>query len=66
MKQLLDKQVTRKEFLQYTGLALLAVTGVSGILRNLNSIGSNHGQKTSAKPQGSYSSGAYGGKAPTL
>ena len=43
IQQLLDKEVSRKEFLMHAGAALVAVVGVSSIAKNLLSSGSRRG-----------------------
>jgi hypothetical protein len=63
MKQLqaiFEKQMDRREFLGYIGASLLAVIGVSGMIKALLQ---HSGQTTSsvAQAQDSYGSTAYGG-----
>jgi len=53
LNQLLEKEVDRKEFLLYLGFILLALTGVSGVLKNISSI-------TQGKQQKGFGSGPYG------
>ena len=35
IKNILDKKMNRKQFLQYIGLVLLGLTGINGILSNI-------------------------------
>jgi hypothetical protein len=51
--EILDRSMTRKEFLKTLGLGALAFTGISSVLGIL----SGHSAKTSA----GYGSGSYGG-----
>lgn len=56
IQALLKRQLTRKEFLQVTGLMILSVIGVSGMLKNMNnSLGSQ------AKTPDDYGEHSYGG-----
>jgi len=57
MKELLKKKVSRKEFLQYTGFAFLAVTGITSMLGNLGKVE----EKFASKPKNNFGSGSYGG-----
>lgn len=50
IQQLMAQEVSRRQFLLHTGTALLAIFGISGLIRNLNSI----------FPQKNNESGAYG------
>lgn len=55
---ILEKEMDRKEFLQHIGLAFLALTGVSGLMRTF-------GQQQLMQPgkiQNGYGSMPYGGK----
>lgn len=56
LQQLLQRQLTRKEFVQVAGLMLLSVIGVSGMLRNMNN-------SLAPKPKQSdeYGESSYGG-----
>ena len=53
LNQLLEKEVDRKEFLLYAGLILLAVTGISGVLKNISSV-------TQGKQHNGFGAGPYG------
>ena len=53
LNELLKKEVDRKEFLLYAGLILLAITGVSGALKNISLI-------TKEPKQKGFGSGPYG------
>lgn len=58
--ELLTRELSRKEFLQYIGLALLGITGILGVLKSLQlhdgKISNQRGIKTG------YGSSTYGGK----
>jgi hypothetical protein len=56
MHNILNKEVTRKDFLKYAGFAFLAVTGISGILNNLGSV-----EKRVSGGSRGFGSGPYGG-----
>lgn len=58
IEELLNRKMTRKEFLQYTGTALLGVIGIGGLLKSL-SLGSV--KKSAGRKSMAYSSNAYGG-----
>lgn len=53
--ELVTKELSRKEFLQYVGLAMLGITGILGVLKSL--------QLHDGKVRGgtSYGSNIYGG-----
>lgn len=53
LAKLMEKEVSRKEFLLYTGVLLLAVTGISGVWKNVSGI-------VEEKPQKGFGSGPYG------
>jgi hypothetical protein len=58
-QKLLNKKIDRKQFLIYSGLLLLSVTGVSGVIKNLKHPGilknsDNHKVTTG------FGSGPYG------
>jgi hypothetical protein len=54
IEQLLQKQMDRKDFMKHTGIALLALSGVSGLLKTLL-----HTQTQSSL---GYGSSVYGGQ----
>lgn len=56
--ELLAKEMTRKEFLLHVGLLLFAITGISGLLKNISNpnLLNNHKQASVG-----FGSGAYGG-----
>ncbi len=57
LQLLLDKEMSRKEFLQHIGAAILIFFGISGLLKALT-----HQQTSTAQPRDmSYGSSAYGG-----
>lgn len=58
LEQILQQDMTRKEFLQYVGGALLAAFGITALLRNLLQ------QKPTVQQSSfGYGGGAYGGSA---
>lgn len=57
-QDLLQQDVTRKEFLRYVGIALLSLIGVASMLQNLNGAVNTPIQKD-AKGSG-YGTSAYG------
>lgn len=54
VNQLLEKEVSRKEFLKSAGIILLSIVGVTGMLKAISSLGENKQQK-----QG-FGKGPYG------
>ena len=54
-EDLLNKKLTRKEFLTYIGAGVMAVTGVAAVIKALTN------KKTEISGFG-YGSGPYGGK----
>jgi hypothetical protein len=59
LQDLLNQEVTRKEFLKYVGIAVLCLIGVTNMLQSLNSINSNS-SSLSDKASGGYGGSAYG------
>lgn len=59
LSTLLSKKVTRKEFLLHVGFVLLALTGVSGMLKILADPRSAS-STTSTQPKRGFGSGPYG------
>jgi hypothetical protein len=57
-KELLQKEMTRHEFLTVLGLCLASVFGLSSILRILNA--SNAGKSSGRASSLGYGSGGYG------
>ncbi len=57
-EQLLSKEMSRKEFLLHVGFLLLAITGISGLLRTISNpnLVNNHKQASVG-----FGSGPYGG-----
>jgi len=53
LNKLLETEMDRKEFLIYTGLILLTLTGISNILKNISSI-------TQGKQKNGFGAGPYG------
>ncbi|MDQ3159019.1 MAG: twin-arginine translocation signal domain-containing protein [bacterium] len=54
LQDLLEKRLTRREFLTYVGAAIVAMTGIHTFLKTLTN------QKEQSSSLG-YSSGVYGG-----
>lgn len=54
LQELLEKRVSRREFLAYIGAAIVAMTGIHAFLKTL---GSREQQKSSV----GYGGGPYGG-----
>ncbi len=54
--EVLSREMDRKDFLRYAGLAALGVLGVNNLIKNLSSFG-----KTKQRRNSSYSGNAYGG-----
>ncbi len=57
-KKLLEKKLTRKEFLLHLGLLLFAITGISGLLKTLSD---PHLVTRNTKAKNGFGSGSYGG-----
>lgn len=53
LPKLMQKEMTRKEFLVYAGILLLTITGISGIWKNVSGIVNGTSQK-------GFGSGPYG------
>ena len=59
--ELMEKDVSRKEFLSYVGVALLSVVGVGSFLKNLQQpLSLNSIDKPGAKKVAGYGMSAYG------
>lgn len=57
-QELLQQEVSRKEFLKYAGIAMLGLIGISGMIQNLNKALSS--QRSSQKIGKGYGASAYG------
>lgn len=57
LEQILQQDMTRKEFLQYVGGALLAALGITALLRNLM----QHKPAAIQQADFGYGGGSYGG-----
>lgn len=58
IQELLQEEISRKDFLKYIGLALLSMVGVASFLQSL---ASNFSKSTTAKKEiGGYGSTPYG------
>jgi len=55
IKQLMAKNMDRKEFLVHVGVGAMAVIGITGLLKTLNAF------STHSKVDSGYGSSAYGG-----
>lgn len=53
LTNLMQKEMTRKEFLLYAGILLLTITGISGIWKNVSGI-------VNGTPKKGFGSGPYG------
>ena len=61
LQNILQQEVTRKEFLQYVGLALLGVIGVTSFLQNLtSSMSRNVASQHLGSGGGGYGHSKYG------
>ncbi|MES2970919.1 MAG: hypothetical protein V4702_01185 [Patescibacteria group bacterium] len=58
INDLMQKEVSRKEFLRYLGLALLAVIGITNLINNLQNTLSGERQKK--LQSNGYGSSVYG------
>ncbi len=58
INDLLQQEISRKEFLRYVGLSLLAIIGVTNLVKNLQSSLPGERQKA-VKPAG-YGASSYG------
>ena len=54
VEQLLQKQMDRKDFMKHAGIALLALSGIAGLLKTL--------LHTSTQASVGYGGSAYGGQ----
>lgn len=60
LRTILEKEVTRREFLVHVGTAILAVVGITGVLKRLTD--SYHPSRDpSGKKAGDYGYNTYGG-----
>lgn len=57
---LLEKEMDRKDFLKHVGVAMVALTGISGIFKTLLSQPTSY--TSSQKASAGYGSYAYGGQ----
>ncbi|HSX53020.1 MAG TPA: hypothetical protein VLF90_01465 [Patescibacteria group bacterium] len=57
LQKLFEKQMNRKEFLLHIGAGILAIMGVSGLIKNLINYSPNPHRQLSA----GYGSSSYGG-----
>ena len=55
IQEITAKEMTRQEFLKFTGVSFLSIIGVWGLLHNLQSL-----QNKSLKSSNGYSSQTYG------
>lgn len=59
--ELMQQEVSRKDFLRYVGLALLSMVGISSMLQNIQTSLGGHDAKADSRRQTSgYGSSAYG------
>lgn len=57
--QLLDREIDRKQFLQYSAAIILAAFGVTGLINAILSSGPQLPKKSAPQPSG-YGSSGYG------
>ena len=63
VESLLHKEMDRRDFLRHVGIGLIALTGITALLRSLSGSGSNQ----QSQPRMGYGGSSYGGKnAPRL
>lgn len=58
-KSLLEKEMDRKEFLKLIGMGLVAVTGITSLLKTFSALNSDSSSSTSSSF--GYGSSPYGG-----
>lgn len=63
LAELLETEVNRKEFLQYVGIAMLAVFGIGSLLQALTGAKPNKQLTQPAASSSSYGGAPYGGRA---
>lgn len=60
LAKLRDKEMDRKDFLKYSGLLVLSVVGIKGILTAIGSIDSQQKGAQQSKVTRGYGGGRYG------
>ena len=64
IQKILTKKMTRKEFLTYLGMLMLAIFGISSLLKNISNLNPTKNPKQSksllSKTKTSFGSDAYG------
>lgn len=63
LQALLDKEVSRKDFLLHVGAAILAMIGISSLLKSL--LNSSSRPSLNVQDMGSYGASGYSGIPPT-
>lgn len=58
--ELMQQELSRKEFLRYLGIAFLSLIGVASVLQNLTNTLGQTSTKTIDKKAGGYGVSAYG------
>jgi len=61
LKDLLEKKMSRKQFLAHLGLSLVSLVGVHAAIQALTEPGKKAVKKDSTKPVRKFGSGTYGG-----
>jgi hypothetical protein len=60
LNDLMAKDCNRKEFLLYSGLLIAAVTGASGIWKNVSGVVNGNGTGNQVTTQKGFGGGSYG------
>jgi hypothetical protein len=60
IQALLQKEMSRKEFLRISGAAILGVVGVTSAVQNLHKLAGTQASTTSHKVSSGYGGSAYG------
>jgi TRAP-type mannitol/chloroaromatic compound transport system permease small subunit len=58
--ELMQEEVTRKEFLRYVGIALLSLVGVANLLQSINHVVTPSVTRTNKVQSSGYGVSAYG------
>lgn len=58
--KLLNKKMSRTEFLKYFGLVIVTALGIPSLLKNLSSLNPNKQSNLSLSTQRAFGSGPYG------
>lgn len=58
--EILNKQMSRSEFLKYFGIVLLTVLGITSLINSISGLNVGSQSKSYKKGPASFGSGAYG------